>query len=349
MTNLECKLGFFVVVNALVRARDMIVCQFDSSGLRGNVSVEILMGGFAFSNSVVVQVMNFASVTSVSKRFIESAGGSTIEILFSEIVPLNSNIQCRFHNIFVPPAWVSLRTACCSSPPLPVGSANFSFFVDDQVFSEDVLLTVISSSVIYSFALNATSAFSKTVSLFGRFPAAVSSYFRCSFLCNSEVKFVVLPEIVSASLVVCPLPGSAVACKVFIQVENISSNVLQLHDAAACSATSVSPTSVLEGETKLLTVTGDFGLSCDCPMLHHLLTTTFASPHQLICLFQGHVSTHSSLLLLSNITVSIVTAKLLSIHPKVCFAGCNIQLEGFFPNSFALVTVDGIIHIPHVE
>ena len=74
LTNLECKLGFFVIVDAFVGSKNMIACQFASLKLYGNVSVEILYGGFVFSNSFVIQVVDFASVTSVSKRIIGTDG-----------------------------------------------------------------------------------------------------------------------------------------------------------------------------------------------------------------------------------------------------------------------------------
>ncbi len=48
LTDFECKLVFFVGVDALVRSSNMITCHFASLKLYGNLLVHILHGGFVF-------------------------------------------------------------------------------------------------------------------------------------------------------------------------------------------------------------------------------------------------------------------------------------------------------------
>jgi len=80
--------------------------------------------------------------------------------------------------------------------------------------------------------------------------------------------------------------------------------------------------------------------------LHASLTTAFASRRQLICLLQGDVILHSEFLQISNFTIPYFTAKLLSIQPMACFAGCNVQLKGVFANASVFVLFDGVVHLP---
>jgi hypothetical protein len=142
ITNLECKLGF-MIVGALATSKNVINCEFASSKLQGNISVEVLHDGLVFSNSLVLQIVNVASVFSVSKRFIGTSGGSVVETHFRHNLPSNANLWCRFDTLVVIPASISLLSAICLSPPLAEGLTTFSLLVDDQTFSDEILLTVI--------------------------------------------------------------------------------------------------------------------------------------------------------------------------------------------------------------
>ena len=130
--------------------------------------------------------MNSASVISVSKRLIGTDGGSLIEVEFREPLPSNSNVQCRFDTVLVFATTASFQNALCLSPPLPEGSINFSMLVNGQSLYEEVVLTVISSPVIHSVALNLSTTRSNMVSFLGSYPDSFDRYFTCHFNCNFE-------------------------------------------------------------------------------------------------------------------------------------------------------------------
>jgi hypothetical protein len=335
-----------MIVGALATSKNVINCEFASSKLQGNISVEVLHDGLVFSNSLVLQIVNAASVFSVSKRFIGTSGGSVVETHFRHNLPSNANLWCRFDTLVVIPASISLLSAICLSPPLAEGLTTFSLLVDDQTFSDEILLTVIPSPVIYSLSRNFTDLHLNAVSLIGSYPSAFSDYFACYFKCHDEDIIAGWPDLVTKTLVMCSLPRCTSGGIVFIKVDNVSSNIFQIDDDVTYSITTVQPSSIFGEGTNLLTFTGAFCSSCDCPFLHRLLTTSFASRKQMICLFQNDGNMNSGFLQISNISIPILTAKLVSIHPSVCFAGCHVQLKGFFPNASVVVSVDGIIHFP---